>query len=529
MSSIFYIERNGNRYAYESVSVRVPGKKSPRTIKTYLGKVDPTTGKIIPKKTSKGKVRAASFGSVMLMSEIQRELGIGSDLEDSFGEHSKEILGAAIALAISPTSFSNIPAIEDGTLLRAINGHDTALEKNNVDRMLHYLGGRDDLVKAFFKLRSERNDGRKIIFESDISGHLGRHTVWYENGAQGELPGLMLITDENGIPEGYFKKDRYHVEGYNIQTLGCGSSKDMDMILHRRTKDMDELSDIISSGIRFSAIVDTDSDCLKKLVTIASREMSVQGSDEGLIYREYDVRVSENGAWNVSVNDTDEGIPLKVFVIRDPVKARHEYESMMAHLDEIEGMIRTSSPSDVERMFSKISPSIRRCIDYTISEDASIRPIRRQNAITFARNRAGMHMIVTSPDRTWDTVISDYSTISAFERILGTFDDKDYAIGKSERTWKGMMFVRHLSQILRMHLRRRIMDDTSEKDGAVSGIMTVDSVMMYLSTIYAVNDGDTWICAEHGKTPDRILSRLGHPIPHAGERIDLVSDTVEDD
>ena len=132
MSSIFYIERNGNRYAYESVSVRVPGKKSPRTIKTYLGKVDPTTGKIIPKKMSKGKVRAASFGSVMLMSEIQRELGIGSDLEDSFGEHSKEILGAAIALAISPTSFSNIPAIEDGTLLRAINGHDTALEKNNV-------------------------------------------------------------------------------------------------------------------------------------------------------------------------------------------------------------------------------------------------------------------------------------------------------------------------------------------------------------------------------------------------------------
>ncbi len=140
-----------------------------------------------------------------------------------------------------------------------------------------------------------------------------------------------------------------------------------------------------------------------------------------------------------------------------------------------------------------------------------------------------MHTIVTSPDRTWDTVISDCSTIAAFERILGTFDDKDYAIGKSERTWKRVMFVRHLFQILRMHLRRRIMDDASKKDGAVSGIMTVDPVMMYLGTMYAVNDGDTWICTEHGKTPDRILSRLGHPIPHASERMDPISDTVEDD
>ena len=51
MPSIFYMERNGQKYAYESRSIRVPGRKNPKTIKTYLGKVDPETGKIVPKKS----------------------------------------------------------------------------------------------------------------------------------------------------------------------------------------------------------------------------------------------------------------------------------------------------------------------------------------------------------------------------------------------------------------------------------------------------------------------------------------------
>lgn len=47
------MERNGRKYAYESTSVRVPGKKDPRTVKTYLGKVGPETGKIVPKESGK--------------------------------------------------------------------------------------------------------------------------------------------------------------------------------------------------------------------------------------------------------------------------------------------------------------------------------------------------------------------------------------------------------------------------------------------------------------------------------------------
>ena len=33
MGSIFYMKRNGQKYAYESTSVRVPGRKNPKTIR----------------------------------------------------------------------------------------------------------------------------------------------------------------------------------------------------------------------------------------------------------------------------------------------------------------------------------------------------------------------------------------------------------------------------------------------------------------------------------------------------------------
>ena len=62
MPSIYYIERNGIKYAYQSTSKRVPGKKSPVTEKIYLGKVDPETGNIIPKENrTPPKLKSSAF------------------------------------------------------------------------------------------------------------------------------------------------------------------------------------------------------------------------------------------------------------------------------------------------------------------------------------------------------------------------------------------------------------------------------------------------------------------------------------
>lgn len=51
MSCIVYLtDRNGNKYAYESISYWDKEKGQPRSKRKYIGKVDPETGEIIPKK-----------------------------------------------------------------------------------------------------------------------------------------------------------------------------------------------------------------------------------------------------------------------------------------------------------------------------------------------------------------------------------------------------------------------------------------------------------------------------------------------
>ena len=71
MSSIVYHtdSKTGNKYAYESKSYRDPETKKVKTKKTYLGRVDPVTGDIIPKAESGKRNRLPSTRQMAQISE----------------------------------------------------------------------------------------------------------------------------------------------------------------------------------------------------------------------------------------------------------------------------------------------------------------------------------------------------------------------------------------------------------------------------------------------------------------------------
>ena len=60
MASIVYITRGNKKYAYRSTSYWDPDKKAPRSNMEYLGRVDESTGEIIPKKEVKTDSAAMS-------------------------------------------------------------------------------------------------------------------------------------------------------------------------------------------------------------------------------------------------------------------------------------------------------------------------------------------------------------------------------------------------------------------------------------------------------------------------------------
>ena len=75
MSCIIYQtdKKTGIRYAYESESYRDPVTKKPKSKRTYLGRVDPATGEIIPK-AGAGKRNRASASDPSLPDRVQDEL-----------------------------------------------------------------------------------------------------------------------------------------------------------------------------------------------------------------------------------------------------------------------------------------------------------------------------------------------------------------------------------------------------------------------------------------------------------------------
>lgn len=78
MPTIVYRENpsNGVRYAYSCTSVWDKEKKAPRTKRTYLGRVDPDSGEIIPPSSRKKSFTAAS-------KEAEVAAQDSADMEDS--------------------------------------------------------------------------------------------------------------------------------------------------------------------------------------------------------------------------------------------------------------------------------------------------------------------------------------------------------------------------------------------------------------------------------------------------------------
>ena len=70
---VYHIDRKtGNKYAYESKSYRDPDTKKVKTKKTYLGRVDPITDKIIPKAEPGKRNRQPSTKQMKEISDVSK-------------------------------------------------------------------------------------------------------------------------------------------------------------------------------------------------------------------------------------------------------------------------------------------------------------------------------------------------------------------------------------------------------------------------------------------------------------------------
>jgi transposase len=547
MGSVFFIERNGQRYAYNSTSRRVPGKKNPVTDKTYLGKVDPITGKIIPKESRKrpDTEYAKLYGAVCLLDHVQEGMGICRDLDEAFFGRGDNILGAAMSQVIDPSSFDDIHYVVDGSVIQEKLSLKGKLSPAVMSDLSKEVGGSLYCMDKFFGMRVAATTTESYAIDlTSISSYsqMDGWTEWGKNRDGEELRqiNVAMVTDASGIPT-MFKMlpgsiaDMATLKDLvdDMERLGCRGSR---LVMDRGFESASNVHGMLDLGVPFVMPSNARSEPIKKLITRAVKDMrdsSSLASHDGDTYKfieyqvavtedenddgyEYLVRLPQSEKGSAENNRRfDEGRKLKAFVVYDPKKASKDLQFLGSSIAEAEARLDGEHFRFPERQFDKLMPSVRRCLDWNVDDDGVMHVSRKQNAITFADNRTGLFVMLSSEDLDWEGAMSSYDTRNrveeAFDAYKNDLDAGRMRTGDPERA-RGRLFIKFVALIMRTHIMNVLKDGESEvKD------MTVEQMFRSLNTIMAIGSPGDWRLTAVTKTNRQIFEAFGLEAPKSGK------------
>ncbi|MDD4709527.1 MAG: IS1634 family transposase [Candidatus Methanomethylophilaceae archaeon] len=556
MGSIFYMERNGQKYAYESTSVRVPGKKNPRTVKTYLGKVDPETGRIIPKESRKrpDEEYAKFYGTVHALDGIQKKMGLFEDLDSVFIGMAPNIVGAAIALTINPTSMDSIHYTVEGSVIKEKLKLRGALSPSTVGELSEKVGSMISTMDRFFMKRISRSSSEFYSLDLTSVSTYSKMQGWAQWGHNRDNEDLKqtniaMVTDADGIPVMFRMLPGSIADMAVMQTtvddmrrLGCYGR----LVMDRGFESAENISKLLDLGVDFTMPSNARAEPIKKLMSMAVSDMGNSSAfrfHEDRAYKaieyevgvpdidgnaEYIIRVPQNQKNSTEINRLFEtSRKLKAFVVFDPTKAADDMNSMMSMINETELRLENTKQKDPGAMYRGLHPHIRRYLDYSVDDDGMMHIHRKTNAMTFADNRAGMFVMLSSENTTWEQMMSSYDVRDwvekAFDVYKNDLDGNRTRTGNEERA-RGRLFIKFIALIMRIRIQNMLRDhdrdvlSTGEKKDSVNG-MTVDEVLLSLNTLMAIGNTGDWRLTAVTRNVREIFRLFGLEEPKSGQII----------
>lgn len=138
MAKAIHKAANGTKYVYESISYWDKQKQAPRTKQVYLGKLDPESNDLIPKRVAPEKAlelchpAVLTIGPTMLFEHAARESGLAGVLKRVFPKDWKELLTLAYYICHSGSALSHCASWTKDHKVPA----ETELSSQNISRLL---------------------------------------------------------------------------------------------------------------------------------------------------------------------------------------------------------------------------------------------------------------------------------------------------------------------------------------------------------------------------------------------------------
>lgn len=546
MGTIFYRERNGQKYAYEATSRRVPGRKNPKTDNVYLGKVDPATGRIIPKKPMKRPAEeyAKLYGAVHLLDAVQDGMHMLDDLNEAFYGRGSNILGAAMSQLIDPSSFDDVHYVVDGSIVKERLKLRGSLSPATMSDLSKEVGSSLSCMDDFFRRRMSRSNGMAYALDlTSIStySHMNGWAEWGYNrdGERLKQINVAMVTDEEGVPSMFrmfpgsvadLATLRLLVD--DMRRLGC---KDGRLVMDRGFESAGNVKGLLDLRVPFVMPSDAKAEAVKKLLTRAISDLQDSASlaihdDVAYKYAEYElavarkedddafeylVRMPQNEKGSGENNKRFDASPkIRAFAVYSPRKAADDLQSLIASIDDAERRLDGKRFRRPEKRFDELPPRVRRCLAWSVDDEGVMRLSRRQNAITFADNRSGMFVMLSSADTDWYEAMRAYDVRNkveeAFDAYKNDLDGSRMRTGDDERA-RGRLFIKFVALIMRVRMMNVLKSETSKLDG-----LSIEQMLRSLSTLMAIGAPGDWRLTAVTKTNRQIFEAFGIEPPKSG-------------
>ena len=538
------VRRGDKYYAYEVTSVMENGKK--KIVSTYLGRVDPVTGDLLPKipeksaenrrKIAKEKeiailkgVSSKEYGATYLLHEVQQRMSLGEDLMRSFGNSGKIVMAAAMAYLMEPGAFRIIDSTLERTYIRELYDLRSSLDSGTLPDFTRNLGEKAMNIDRFFELRV-RGSGGLVAWDTTTNGtysELDQMAEYVANNKDGE--GIKqtktgFATDMRGIPLMF-----RHYPGTisDIATVDRMVSdirrygkEDALFVFDRGFVSGANVKHLLDNGIRFTAPANTSS---KAIRTLMSRFVKTNESQDmihdGHAYKVWMTRIgiAEAGrlaadgsqAYSFTVSgDAGHGKSgmLNAYVCFDSKKFSDEVQSHKMMLDDLKRKAAEIECKDPVARFKKMAGRAIRHFD--VQADGKKAIVReKQNSISFAENRAGVFVMLSSSDLDWSTVMTAYDARRLTEQAFDFSKSEDRRHRTPDKhTMIGRSLIRFVALILKCELCAEIRESGRRE-------ISVGQAIGYLNTINCLSYGSSSALSEISKNCRSLFGLFGVDVP----------------
>lgn len=516
---IRYETRNGRTYAYRSTSKYVPGRKSPVSVKEYLGVIDPETGEIRaknarvePRAPPMDGARIVDYGNVMIANSIAERIGIREDLRVAFGDKSRDILALALAQAIHPTSSDSIDVVLNSSFIPDLLGLDHRISRADVRRIVNSMDVSE--IAHFSILRSNRLGGKVYAYLHPLSDQPNALASDYGPGVT-RRTFILMVMSVDGSPLGCVLVGDVVIDTTKLRHVLRMISDNVKCVFLStpNTSRLIDPSFLIRDNIDFIISYDSFSEQFQMFAVdfddIEDPQYVLKHGSGTYYLKEGTSALLQTAGSVCFIQPSDPrfgdcSLTFRSFMFLDSGQRSRAVDKIWAEVSDVRSQLDGFVFENPDDVFKQHAGSLERILKYDLNRDGAMRvAVRRKEMARVSRN-LGKTLVISSSETHEDLIaarIARYGMTRAIYQFNGDSDFLRLYIGKGVKV-RQHLFIEFLAMSIYFEIQRLLDRERSDS-------MDVRAALLIASSYKAIVMKDRIVRGSRDRRLPGIFRALG--------------------